>query len=46
MTFIRIVVHTANKKLPFSGWDFVSALATLFVVLAVYLLVLSGGFVG
>jgi len=44
VTFIRIVVHMAKKEVPFSGWDFVSALATIFVVLAVYLLVLSGGF--
>lgn len=43
MTFIRIIVHTAKKELPFSGWDFFSSLATVFVIVAVFLLVLSGG---
>lgn len=41
---MNMISHTANKKLPFSGWDFVSTLATVFVIVAVYLLVLSGGF--
>lgn len=43
MTFIQIAVHMAKKDLSFSGWDFFFTLATVFVILEVFLLMLSGG---